>query len=68
VQAGGFTSGELRDQLQLQERNPERIEVTRGVPGHGGVSVTWIVSGSGSVELEYTSQKGGVHRRQVPLR
>jgi hypothetical protein len=32
------------------------------------VSVTWIVTGTGNVDLEYRSQKGGTHRRQVPLR
>ncbi|HSJ23326.1 MAG TPA: M14 family metallopeptidase [Longimicrobiales bacterium] len=68
VQAGGFTTGELNNQIRMQERNPQRIEVTSGVPGHAGVSVTWIVTGSGNVELEYTSQKGGTHRRTVPLR
>jgi hypothetical protein len=68
VQAGGLTAGELNDQVTLQERNPERIELKSGVPGLGGVSVTWIVTGSGSVDLEYRSQKGGVHRTRVPLR
>jgi hypothetical protein len=67
VQAGGPTRGELRDQLQLQERNPERLEFTSGVQGHSGASATWIVTGTGTVELEYASQKGGVHRRQVRL-
>jgi hypothetical protein len=38
------------------------------VQGRSGVSVTWIVTGSGSVNLEYTSEKGGTHRRQVALR
>jgi hypothetical protein len=68
VQAGGFTTGELSNQINLQERTPERIEVKSGVPGRAGVSVTWIVTGSGNVNLEYTSQKGGTHRRSVPLR
>jgi hypothetical protein len=68
VQAGGFTAGELHDQIQLQERTPERIEVKSGIPGRSGVSVTWIVTGTGSVNLEYTSPKGGTHSRSVPLR
>jgi hypothetical protein len=68
VQAGGFTSGELSNLITLQERTPERIEVKSGIPGRSGVSVTWIVTGSGSVNLEYASQKGGVQRRSVPLR
>jgi len=68
VQAGGFTAGELRDQINLQERTPDRIELKSGVAGHSGVSVTWIVTGSGNVNLEFTSPKGGTHRRSVPLR
>jgi hypothetical protein len=68
TQAGGFTIGELRDQIRLQEKNPARIEVASGVPGRSGVSVTWIVTGTGNVDLEYRSQKGGTLRRQVPLR
>jgi hypothetical protein len=68
IQAGGFTSGELGNQLQLQEKNPERIEVRSGVQGRSTLSVTWIVTGSGSVNLEYASEKGGTHRRQAQLR
>ncbi|HSJ08835.1 MAG TPA: M14 family metallopeptidase [Longimicrobiales bacterium] len=68
VQAGGFTSGELGDRLRLQEQNPERIEVTSGIPGRSRVSVTWIVTGSGNVDLAYTSLKGGTMRRTVALR
>jgi hypothetical protein len=64
VQAGGFTTGELSNQVTLQERNPERIEVKSGIQGRSGVSVTWIVTGSGSVNLEYASQKGGLQRRR----
>ena len=68
VQAGGFTSGELRDELNPVERNPEEIMVTQGVLGHDGVSVTWIVSGSGQATIEYSSMKGGTHRTTVELR
>lgn len=68
VQAGGFTTGQLNDQIDLQEENPARIEVSSGVQGRSGVSVTWIVTGSGNVQLQYSSQKGGEHTRTVPLR
>ncbi|CAN5610871.1 M14 family metallopeptidase [soil metagenome] len=68
VQAGGFTTGELSNQIRMQEGNPARIEVTSGVQGRSGVSVTWIVTGSGNVQLQYSSQKGGEHTRTVPLR
>lgn len=68
VQAGGFTTGELSNEIQLQERNPERIEVKSGVAGRSSLSVTWIVTGTGTATLEYSSQKGGTHRRQVQIR
>jgi hypothetical protein len=68
VQVGGLTTGELNDQINMRERNPERIELRSGVPGRSGVSVTWIVTGTGNVNLEYRSEKGGVHRRTVQLR
>ena len=65
---GGFTTGELRNQIRRVERDPHDIPVTGGVEGHSGVSVTWIVSGSGSATIEYTSDKGGTHRTTVQLR
>ena len=68
VQAGGFTSGELRNEIRMVERDPGNIVVSSGVQGHGGVSVTWIVTGSGSATIEYTSDKGGTHRTTVQLR
>lgn len=68
VQAGGLTSGELRDQVRLQERTPERIVLNSGVQGRSTLSVTWIVSGTGTATLEYRSQKGGTHRRTVQVR
>jgi hypothetical protein len=68
VQAGGRTSGELGEEMDLQEEDPATVVVEGGVPGHGRVGVTWIVTGSGSVTLEYASQKGGTHRREVELR
>jgi len=68
VQAGGFTSGELRNEMRMVERNPAEIPVTSGVQGHSGVSVTWIVTGSGSATIEYASDKGGMNRTTVQLR
>jgi hypothetical protein len=68
VQAGGFTSGELGNEIRMVDRDPGNIAVSSGVQGHGGVSVTWIVTGSGSATIEYTSDKGGTHRATVQLR
>ncbi|MBR9989162.1 MAG: peptidase M14 [Gemmatimonadetes bacterium] len=68
VQAGGFTTGELSNEIRLQDSEPSVIQVSSGVPGRSGLSVTWIVTGSGSATIEYRSQKGGTHTRQVQLR
>jgi hypothetical protein len=68
VQAGGMTTGELSNEVSLQEKRPERLELKSGVQGRSTLSATWIVTGTGRVELVYASQKGGVLRRQVELR
>jgi hypothetical protein len=68
VQAGGFTSGQLQNEIDIVPGRGDEIAVPAGVQGHGGVSVTWIVTGSGSATIEYASQKGGTHRTTVQLR
>lgn len=68
VQAGGFTTGEFGDRIDLVGDRPAEIPVPAGVQGHDRVSVTWIVTGSGDATVEYESQKGGTHRVTVPLR
>jgi hypothetical protein len=68
IQAGGFTTGELSDRIDLNETSPAEIEVLRGVPGHGRVDVTWIVTGSGPVTVSYQSMKGGRVSRTAQLR
>ena len=68
VQAGGRTTGPQNKTFTPQDRTPASIEFRSGVPGRNRVSATWIVTGSGTVTLEYSSLKGGVHRRTVELR
>jgi hypothetical protein len=68
VQAGGRTTGAQNETFTPQDRTPAAIEFRSGVPGRNRVSATWIVTGSGTVTLEYSSLKGGVHRTTVPLR
>ena len=68
VQAGGFTAGELSNEIDLQEKDPAEIRVNGGVPGRSSVSVTWIVTGNGVAEIAYRSEKGGTHTREVQLR
>lgn len=67
VQAGGFTTGEMDSAMDVVDGDPARIRNESGVLGHSSVSVTWIVSGSGTATLEYESMKGGVHRTTVEL-
>ena len=68
VQAGGRTTGAQNETFTPQETTPAAIEFASGIPGRNRVSATWIVTGSGTVTLEYSSLKGGVHRRTVDLR
>jgi hypothetical protein len=68
VQAGGFTTGELSNEIELQEDNPDMIQVNGGVQGRSDLSVTWIVTGSGTASIAYRSQKGGTHTRDIQLR
>jgi hypothetical protein len=70
IQAGGFTRGELSNQITLnsEHTDPAELEVLRGVPGHGRVDVTWIVTGSGPVTVSYESMKGGKASKTVQLR
>jgi hypothetical protein len=67
VQVAGYTSGELRGEIDLVEGATHEIAVESGVLGHSTVSVTWIVTGSGNATIEYESMKGGVHRATIQL-
>jgi hypothetical protein len=42
------------------EHEPERLQLERGVPGHGTVRLRWIVRGSGDFTVTLDAQKGGV--------
>ncbi|MEX2467403.1 MAG: M14 family metallopeptidase [Gemmatimonadota bacterium] len=67
VQAGGFATGDLGDRIDLVDGDPESLEVEEGVPSFGAVTGSWIVTGSGTLTLTYTSQKGGTLTTEVPL-
>ncbi len=68
VHMGGFPTGPLGEQLTPVERRPDRISISSGIGGRDQVTVSWIVSGSGSVTITYESTKGGRVSRTVPLR
>jgi len=66
---GGFPAGQLRDEINPQNGvDPAVVEIPSGIPGISTMRVTWIVSGSGSATIEFTSDKGGTHRTTVQLR
>ena len=54
--------------LDAVKRDPQRIWNDRGIPGRGSRIYRFLVSGSGSVTLEYRSEKGGTISKQVRLR
>ena len=54
--------------LDAVERDPQRIFNDRGIPGRGSRFYRFIVSGTGSVTVEYRSEKGGTISRKVRLR
>ncbi len=69
VAASGTVSSFLPNtKLDAVKRDPQRIWNDRGVPGRGSRIYRFLVSGSGSVKLEYRSEKGGTISKQVRLR
>lgn len=60
VLAGGTLSTRDRlrpERMQAVVRDPARILLERGVPGHGRTLVTWLVQGSGDFTVRYEAQK-----------
>lgn len=60
VLAGGILSTRDRmrpERMQPVVRDPGRILLERGVPGHGRTLVTWLVRGSGDFQVTYEAQK-----------
>ncbi|HEX9794021.1 MAG TPA: M14 family metallopeptidase [Planctomycetota bacterium] len=58
VLAGGLQRDRWRpERLELAEREPARLLLERGVPGHGRVTASWIVQGSGAFTLGYQAEK-----------
>jgi hypothetical protein len=54
--------------LDAVERSPARIWNDAGIPGRGSRLFRFLVQGNGSIELEYSSQKGGTIRKSVELK
>lgn len=53
--------------MTLTKRQPARIWIDRGVGRYGQRLFRWIVRGSGSVEVRYASQKGGIVTQNIEL-
>ncbi|MCZ6611579.1 MAG: hypothetical protein O6941_03000, partial [Planctomycetota bacterium] len=69
VVASGTVSSLLPTaKLNAVERDPQRIFNDRGIPSRGSRLYRFIVSGTGSVNVKYKSQKGGTISKKVPLR
>ena len=68
VAAGTVSSLTPGTKMEPVERNPQRIWNEKGIPGRGRRLFQFIVEGSGTVELEYVSRKGGAIRRTVELK
>jgi hypothetical protein len=66
VVAGGVLSDEYRDHVKYKEFRPE-IQFM-AVPGFGKVDYQFLVSGSGNVEIKYTSRHAGKIVKSVNLK
>ena len=66
-----FASGTIADRylasLELTKRDPARIWVSNGIPGHGNRLFRWIVQGSGAVEFVYKAEKASPISKQIDL-
>lgn len=67
VLSGGILVSPFRNQVKLQEHNPEKIWVNQ-VPGHRTVRIQWLVEGEGKARIIFDSQKGGKLVREVKIK
>jgi hypothetical protein len=69
--ARAVASGTMRTwrtpSVTLTRQHPDRLWLNNGIGSRGGRIIRWFVSGRGSVELEYRSQRGGSIKHQVIL-
>jgi hypothetical protein len=67
ILASGMPDDWFQSTMSLTKRHPERIWLERGVGSHDRRAFRWIVSGQGSLDLTYISQKGGTKTRTIDL-
>lgn len=69
VAAGGTVTSFLPTaKLDAVEDHPEKLWNDRGIGSHGNKLFRFIVSGSGSVDLVYYSEKGGTVKQTIELK
>lgn len=67
VVAGGTVSDLTRSKLNAVEHQPERLWNDGGIGSKGTELFRFVVHGSGSVKLTYSSEKGGTITQEVEL-
>jgi hypothetical protein len=69
VLAGGFRSSEFRPQeIELAEREPERLVSERGIGGEETVRVRWLFVGKGEIVFGWRGEKGRAVSRKATLK
>ncbi len=59
VLAGGIRRDRWRpEEIDLAEREPERLVLERGIGGRGEVRVRWFVRGTGDARIAWSGEKG----------
>ncbi len=68
VVGGGTLVNAYTGEVDAAGRDPARLRLDAGVPGHGTVRVRWYVVGQGQATIRHASQKGGSIARGVAVR
>ena len=66
VVAGQISGDRFFERASEQKLNPKAMRISN-IPGNGGLYVRWIVKGSGNVELNLRSMKGGTVKGSYEL-
>ncbi len=67
VLAGGVHRTVFSPTFEAQQAHPERLKIER-IPGFGAVRVSWIVRGTGLIQITFDSVKGGKYQKRVVVR
>jgi hypothetical protein len=67
VIASGTLDSWYAPTMEITRRDPQRMWVDRGIGRYAQRVFRWIVEGSGRVQVEYRSDKGGTIRQELEL-